>query len=125
MNVFRFVLIVLGTLSLALGIIGIFVPGLPTTPFILLTAGLYMRSSDRLYKWVINNRFVGGYVNDFQKSKSIPFQTKLYSIAMMWTMIGISTLFFIESLWGKGLVVLAGVVGTVVVGFVIKTRKPY
>jgi len=114
---------VLGTLSLALGIIGIFVPGLPTTPFILLTAGLYMRSSDWLYKWVINNRFVGSYVQNFQKSNSIPLQTKLYSIAMMWTMIGISTFFFIESLWGKGLVVLAGVVGTVVVGIVIKTRK--
>jgi len=114
---------VLGSLSLALGIIGVFVPGLPTTPFVLLTAALYMRSSDSLYQWVINNRYIGPYVKNFQENKSIPLQTKLYSIGMMWAMIFVSIYFFIENICGQILVLLAGMVGTFVVGFVFKTRK--
>ncbi|MBW6479367.1 MAG: YbaN family protein, partial [Bacteroidales bacterium] len=54
----------LGTLSLILGVIGIFVPGLPTTPFLLLTAGLYMKSSERLYKLLISNKYLGPYILD-------------------------------------------------------------
>ena len=64
-NLIKIVFIVLGTLSLGIGIIGIVVPGLPTTPFILLTAGLYIKSSDRLYQKLINSRFIGPYINNF------------------------------------------------------------
>ena len=62
----KFLLIFLGTISLILGITGIFVPGMPTTPFLLLTAGCYVKSSDKLYNYLIKNKLIGTYISDFQ-----------------------------------------------------------
>ena len=64
----------LGSLSLALGIIGIVVPGLPTTSFVLLAAYLYARSSEKLYSKLLNHKFLGGYIRDFQKFKEYSSQ---------------------------------------------------
>lgn len=122
MNFIKLIYIFLGTISLGLGFAGIFVPGLPTTPFLILTAGLYLRSSDRLYQKVINNRYVGNYIADYQINKSLPLKTKLYSIGMMWIMIFISGYFFISRLWIQILLAILGVIGTIVMGFIIKTR---
>jgi uncharacterized membrane protein YbaN (DUF454 family) len=68
----RRLLIVAGTLFTGLGIIGIFVPILPTTPFLLLAAACFMRSSERFYHWLINNRILGAYVRDYMEGKGIP-----------------------------------------------------
>ena len=65
----KFLLIFLGTISLILGITGIFVPGMPTTPFLLLTAGCYVKSSDKLYNYLIKNKLIGTYISDFQIKK--------------------------------------------------------
>lgn len=113
--------IFLGTLSLALGITGIFVPGLPTTPFLLLTAGLYVRSSDRLYHKLISSRFLGTYIHNFQREKGLTLSTKLYSIAVMWIMIFISVFFLVPSLISKLIIVGAGIIGTIVMGFILPT----
>ena len=59
------ILIILGTVSLILGVTGIFIPGLPTTPFLLLTAGLYLRSSKKLYKRLISNQYIGCYIDNY------------------------------------------------------------
>ena len=66
------VCIILGTVSLALGIIGIFLPLLPTTPFLLLTAALYFRGSPRLYQWLLNHKCLGPYIRSFRENKAIP-----------------------------------------------------
>lgn len=102
----------LGSLSLALGIIGIVVPGLPTTSFLLLSAYLYARSSDRLYYALLNHRFLGGYIKDFQKGMSV--RTKIRAISMMWAMIFISAYFFIEILFVRLILIAVGIVGTIV-----------
>jgi uncharacterized membrane protein YbaN (DUF454 family) len=122
MNFLKSILIILGTLSLCIGVVGIVVPGLPTTPFLLLTAGLYLKSSDRLYQKVITNRYIGRYITDYQKNRSISLSTKIQSIGMIWLMIFISCYFFINVWWIRAIVLLAGSVGTIVVGFVIKTK---
>ncbi|MCC7318970.1 MAG: YbaN family protein [Bacteroidales bacterium] len=102
----------LGSLSLALGIIGIVVPGLPTTSFVLLAAYLYARSSEKLYSKLLNHKFLGGYIRDFQKGVSI--RTKIKAISMMWVMITISGVFFIENLYVRIVLFVVGLIGTIV-----------
>ena len=67
---YKVLLIILGTIFLGLGILGIFIPGLPTTPFLLLTAALYLRSSQRLYQKLISNKILGKYIQNYTE-KSI------------------------------------------------------
>jgi hypothetical protein len=121
MNLLRVILICLGTFSLSVGIIGVFVPGLPTTPFLLLSAGLYLKSSDRLYARLISNRFVGSYIRDFQAKKGMTRNSKIFSISMMWLMISISCLFFISILFIELIVIALGIIGTLIMGFIIPT----
>ena len=117
----KLLLIFLGTLSLALGIFGIFIPGLPTTPFLLLTAGLYVRSSEKLYRSLIGSRFLGSYISEFQRKKGLTFAAKLYTISTMWTMIFISVLFLVPALIPKLIIIGAGITGTIVMGFIVPT----
>ncbi len=121
MNFFKIILILLGTLSLCIGIIGIVVPGLPTTPFILLTAGLYIKSSDRLYQKLIANRFIGSYISGFQTNKGMTRKAKLFAFSTMWFMIAISCLFFISPFALKLFVSTIGFIGTLVMGFIVPT----
>lgn len=110
-----------GTISLCLGIIGIVVPGLPTTPFLLLTAMLYAKSSRRLYLWLIHNRYLGPYILEYQRNKGLTKQHKIFIILLMWTMILISVLLFIPVTIIKIIVILAGFTGSYVVGMVVPT----
>jgi len=117
----RIILIILGSVSLCLGITGIFIPGLPTTPFLLLTAGLYVRSSDRLYNYVIRNRIIGSYIKDFRSKGGMTVRLKIFSIFLMWIMISISTFFFIQTLLIKLVLAGAGLAGTIIMGFMVPT----
>ncbi|MCF8337833.1 MAG: YbaN family protein [Bacteroidales bacterium] len=117
----KFLFIVLGTFLLAIGVLGIFIPGLPTTVFLLMTAFLYARSSERLYSKLLSNKYVGPYITHFRKYKGMTFKSKIYSISMMWTMIFLSTYFFIPDKLTSWIVIGLGVVGTVVMGFVLRT----
>jgi hypothetical protein len=114
-------MILAGTISLCIGLVGIVVPGLPTTPFLLLTAGLYVKSSDRLYNTLISNRLLGKYIRTFQKERGLSLKSKLTSIAIMWIMISISCLFMIRLLTIQVIVLIIGVIGTIVMGFVVPT----
>jgi len=111
-------------LSLALAVAGIFIPGLPVTPFLLLTAWFYVRSSENLYKKLVNNRIFGKYILRFRKNKGITLRTKIYSIVLMWTMILVSTIFMIKNVFIIAAVLFVGLIGTVVMGFKIKTVEP-
>jgi uncharacterized membrane protein YbaN (DUF454 family) len=86
----RQLLLAAGTLSLAIGIVGIFVPILPTTPFLLLAAGCYLRSSRRFYTWLMGNRFFGNYIRNYIEGRGIPVKVKLFIIILLWVTIGIS-----------------------------------
>jgi len=79
----RVVLIVAGTFSIALGILGIFVPVLPTTPFLLLAAACYARSSQRFYDWLLNNKYFGNYIRNYRERKAIPLKGKVLALALL------------------------------------------
>jgi uncharacterized membrane protein YbaN (DUF454 family) len=86
----RHLLIALGTLCLAIGIVGIFTPILPTTPFLLLAAFCYANSSERFHRWLMNNRVFGGYIRSYTEGRGIPLRLKLFTITLLWVTIGIS-----------------------------------
>jgi len=118
----RFVLIALGTFCLALGVAGVFVPGLPTTPFLLLAAGLYVRSSERMYTWLLKHKVFGKFIRDFRESRSISLRSKVISIGTMWAMILLSILLFIQNLAVEVVISALGVVGTVVLLLIPTSR---
>ena len=97
----KLLLIVLGSIFLGLGFLGIFTPGLPTTPFLLLAAGCYVRSSDRLYSWLIKNKLFGKYIHNFRETRSIPLRSKILSLIVMWIMICLSIFVFIKTSLSK------------------------
>ena len=83
-------LIVAGAISTAIGIIGIVVPILPTTPFLLLAAACYVRSSERFYRWLLGNRWFGAYIGDYLAGRGMPLKTKIFTLLLLWSAIGIS-----------------------------------
>jgi uncharacterized protein len=115
----RVLFIVSGFLSLILGVIGIFIPGLPTTPFLLLAAGLFIRSSPRLYNWLIKNRYLGRYILNYQRRKGMTERQKIYALSLMWVMIIVSAGFLVHPLVPRIVIVFAGVIGTIVMGFFV------
>lgn len=80
----KIILAALGLLSLGLGILGIFLPVLPTTPLLLLSAALFLRSSRPLYDWLMNHPKLGPYIRNFMEHKSIPLKIKIISVSMLW-----------------------------------------
>ncbi len=93
----RILLIIAGTLFVGLGILGIFLPLLPTTPFLLLAAACYVRSSQRLYDWLLNNKRFGKYIRNYLQGKGVPPKVKLLTITLLWITIGFSIAFVVES----------------------------
>ena len=92
-------LIIAGTVSLVLGIIGIFVPLLPTTPFLLLSAAAYFRGSERLHNWLINHKYLGTYISNFREHKAIPLRAKIFSVSLLWGTIGYCIIFLGLPVW--------------------------
>ena len=86
----RYLFVVLGTLFLAIGIVGVFTPVLPTTPFLLLAAACYLRSSQRFHRWLLHNRVFGSYIRNYTEGRGIPLRLKLFTVALLWVTIGIS-----------------------------------
>ncbi|MBR5198991.1 MAG: YbaN family protein [Bacteroidales bacterium] len=80
----KYLLAGLGLLSLSLGILGIFLPVLPTTPFLLLASVLFLKSSKSLYDWLMNHPKLGPYISNFLVHKAIPLRVKIVSVSMVW-----------------------------------------
>ncbi|MBQ8271066.1 MAG: YbaN family protein [Bacteroidaceae bacterium] len=95
----KYLLIFLGTFSLLLGIIGIFLPLLPTTPFLLLSAALYFRSSKELYDWLLAHPHLGPYIRNFRENKAIPLRVKIVSVSLVWATLLYCTFGIAENLW--------------------------
>ena len=118
----RRLLIGAGTLCTGLGIIGIFIPILPTTPFLLLAAACYMRSSERFYQWLINNRIFGAYVRNYIEGRGIPIRIKIFTILLLWLTIGLSITFGVQNIVLRIVLICVAIGVTVHVGL-IKKRK--
>lgn len=80
----KWILTILGLLALGLGILGIFLPVLPTTPLLLLAAALFLRSNRGLYDWLLNHPRLGTYIRNFMEYKAIPLKIKVLSVTLVW-----------------------------------------
>jgi len=116
------VLIVAGTISVILGVIGIFVPVLPTTPFLLLAAACYLRSSERFYKWLMNNRLFGSYIKNYLEGKGMSLTVKIYTLVFLWAAIGLSIILVSENTI-LDIVLLAVALGVTVHILLIRTIR--
>jgi len=96
MKIIRGLWFIAGTICLALGAVGIILPILPTTPFLLASAACYFKSSPKMHKWLLNNKWFGDYIKNYQEGKGIPKKTKFIALTTLWITIGISTIFFLD-----------------------------
>lgn len=97
----RLLFLVAGSICVALGVVGLFLPLLPTTPFLLLAAACYARGSQRFYDWLLANRTFGPLIHEWRTHRSIPYRTKLSAIALMSATLAVSIVFFVDPMWLK------------------------
>ena len=87
-----------GTITLILGIVGIFIPILPTTPFLLVSAAAYAKSSSRFHHWLLNNKILGFYIKNYKEGLGMPLKVKIFTLTLLWVSIVISVL-LISIIW--------------------------
>lgn len=106
--------LVLGLVFVAIGGVGIVIPGLPTTPFLVLAASCFVRSSERLYQKLLSNAVFGPPIRDFREGRGLPRRIKYIAIGTMWCFVTFAVVWAIPSrLWiPKGIVLLAALIGT-------------
>ncbi|MBN2853359.1 MAG: YbaN family protein [Clostridia bacterium] len=104
----KYFLIAGGSISVALGVVGIFIPVLPTTPFFLLAVFCYFRSSKRLYKWMIHHKIFGVYIYNYITYKAVLKSTKIGALIFLWTGLSVSIL-VIDSWYVRAFLILIGV----------------
>ncbi|MDR1005328.1 MAG: YbaN family protein [Bacteroidales bacterium] len=119
----RYLFISLGILSIALGTLGIIVPVLPTTPFMLLSAWLFAKSSKRLNFLLLHNKVFGKYIKDYVERKPIPIRRKVVSIAFLWAGIGTSLYFATLKWWIIVLLLVIGVAVSLHIATLGRCRK--
>ena len=100
----RFLYILLGSISLVAGIIGIFLPVLPTTPLLLLSAFCYYRGSRRMYYWLMQHPHLGAYIKNFTEKKVIPLHAKVYILVLLWSSL-LFCAYILDPLWRKALMI--------------------
>ena len=98
-TIFNGILIASGTISLVIGIIGIFIPLLPTTPFLLLAAACYIRGSKKFYNKLIKNKWLGEYIKNYQEGRGVPLYIKMITILLLWFTIIFSTFIIVTNLF--------------------------
>jgi Uncharacterized protein conserved in bacteria len=119
----KYIFISCGTISLILGLCGLFTPGLPTTPFILLTGTLYAKSSPKLYKRLENNKLTGRYLKRMENGFSWKF--RLFSIFFMWVMVCLTAFLIFDAENKMRYIMLGlGVIGTIAQLIALRKRKP-
>lgn len=102
-----------GVVSLSAGVVGVFLPILPTTPFLLLAAACFLRSSRRLYTWITRQKILGPYIENWTRYRAITLPAKIASIAVLWAVLVSTILFALDSTFMRVLLVLVGIGVTV------------
>ena len=87
-----------GTICVVLGAIGMVLPLLPTTPFLLAAAACYYKSSEKMHRWLLNNKWFGEYIRNYTEGKGLTKKTKITALALLWATIGFSTVFMLNRL---------------------------
>ena len=98
-SLLRVLLISCGTLCVALGVIGIFLPLMPTTVFLLMAAACYARSSDRFYQKLVNHRFLGVYIRNSREGRGMRRRDKAITSSLLWLSIGATMIWTAHALW--------------------------
>jgi len=106
----KIALVTAGILCVGLGVLGIFVPVLPTTPFLLLAATCFVRSPDRLYNWLIHHKWFGDYIRHYREHRAVTLKSKIVALVMLWGVIGYTAFGVIDNWW------IRGVLGVIAVG---------
>lgn len=101
-KIYKIVMMGFGVISVILGVIGIFLPLLPTTPFLLLASFLFVRSSKDLNEWLLSHKVLGKFIRDYKEQGAIPRTIKKRALIMLWISIGFS-IYIVDPLWLKGL----------------------
>ena len=117
----RVLWLLLGLTFVGVGMIGIVIPGLPTTIFMILAVGCFYRSSQRLYDWVINHKYFGEHVKNYIEGKGMPRKAKLNTFIFIWVFVIFAVLFGIPDnmVIFKIITIIAALTGT---GFIISLR---
>ncbi|MCC2596659.1 YbaN family protein [Pusillimonas sp. MFBS29] len=113
---------VVGTLALFLALLGIFLPLLPTTPFLLLASACYLRGSTRAHRWLMGNRILGPYLRNIQAGRGIPMRSKVIALTMMWASLAFSA-WYVPLPWVRVLLLVPGI-GVTIYLLRMKTLTP-
>ncbi|HPF94506.1 MAG TPA: YbaN family protein [Tenuifilaceae bacterium] len=106
-------LAIAGIISMGLGILGIILPVLPTTPFFLLSAYLFLKSSQRLYRWLLTHRIFGRYIKNYIQNKSIGKEVKVFTLILLWATILFSVYCLMGIIWLQILLVTIAIAVTI------------
>ena len=115
--------VIAGSVFVVLGAFGVILPGLPTTPFLILAAACYIRSSQRLYDWLIANKTFGPYLRDYREGKGIPKRAKKIALVMMTIFVGYAVLFALDVLFVRIVVLILGMIGFFYVAYRVPSAK--
>ena len=85
-----------GLVCLVLGAVGMVLPILPTTPFLLAAAACFCKSSTRMYDWLLSNKWFGEYIRNYKEGRGLPMRTKITALTVLWVTIGLSTIFLLS-----------------------------
>ncbi len=114
----KILLNIAGCIALLLGLLGIFLPLLPTTPFLLLASACFMRGSKRMHDWMRNNSLFGRYLRDFEANRGIPLRAKIVALLLMWS----SLLFSIWTVHPVPLKIMLAAIGVGVSIYLVRTK---
>ena len=95
-----------GTLCVGLGVLGVFLPLLPTTVFLLLAAACYARSSERFHQKLVNHRFLGAYIRNYRDGRGMSPREKAITITLLWIGIGVSIIWSVTAWWLRAILLI-------------------
>ena len=123
MDLRKALLIFLGTVCVGLGVLGMFLPLLPTTVFLLMAAYCYSRSSERFHTWLLSNRLFGSYISNYKSGQGISMRQKVSTITILWASIGLSIWLTSASFWITLLLIAIAIAVTLHL-VLLKTHRP-
>lgn len=119
---YRYFYLIGGFLLVVIGVVGIFLPLLPTTIFLILASACFVKGSPKANEWLRNHRILGAYIKNYQDKSGLTIKAKVFNVALLWIMILSSAYFFTEELFIK-LLLLAIAIGVTIHLLMIKTKK--
>lgn len=121
-GVYRYLYFISGVLLVAIGVIGIFLPILPTTIFLILASACFIKSSSKANEWLRNHKILGMYIKNYQDGTGLTLKSKIINITLLWIMISASAIFFTD-LWYMRLLLFGIAIGVTLHLLMIKTKK--